>query len=90
VGVRISDESGGFLLRVRQLVAMIVAFALIAAGAVAAVVFTRRQGAGTPKTSVVLAPNKSVAIVDPKTNRIPDWSSDNGTILFFAWKDDVL
>jgi protein kinase-like protein/WD40 repeat protein len=61
----------GFLPRGRQLVAMIVAFALIAAGAVAAVVLTRGGPAATKTPR--LAPANSVAMVDPKTNEMTGW-----------------
>jgi serine/threonine protein kinase len=69
----VAAPTEGFLPRGRQLVAMIVAFALIAAGSVAAVVLTRSGPPAPPKASVRLAPNNSVAIIDPKTNRMTGW-----------------
>jgi Tol biopolymer transport system component len=69
----VAAPTEGFLPRGRQLVAMIVAFALIAAGAVTAVVLTRSGPQAPPKASVRLAPNNSVAFIDPKTNQMAGW-----------------
>jgi Tol biopolymer transport system component len=73
----VAAPAEGFLPRGRQLVAMIVAFALIVAGGVTAVVLTR-GGGPAPQATVRLAPSNSVAMIDPETDQMTGWITLKG------------